>query len=270
MRRHYLGLGLMMTLTTACLLPGAGVAHAQGLPVVNVNNEVGLAFSELIKNYKEYAPPGSPGYDRENGAVPGFAVSGSIMRDIGGVSNVYASLIFRYSNGNIAYTGSLQDGTPVSDDSGLIQKDLRLELGKGFLLTDKLLLTPVFQYGYHVWNRDLGEYYEDYSNSYIGGALHVDYAVTDRLVTRFRAGIATTVSPQIYISSSAQTYPLGIRPVYQLGGGLDYAITPRIHLTADADFSHYSYGQSPQIAGLLEPNSATNDLYVEFGAAYRF
>jgi len=261
-------------------------AKAGDLAVVNVNNEVGIAFSELFKHYKENFGPSSSAYDREDGGAPGFAVSGSIMRDIGSVKNLYASLVFRFNSGSIAYTGSLQDGSPFNGTSDLQQKDLRLELGKGVLVTPSLLITPVFQYGYHVWNRALPApsggtgYSEDYTNSYIGGAVHLDYALTPRLVTRLRAGIATTVNPEIYISDDNITQSLGVRPVYQIGGGVDYALTPRLHLTTNVDFSHYSYGASEaEVTGVTEdghyttthePDSATNDLYVEFGVAYRF
>lgn len=266
----------MLRLPTVLAIGAAAVPHsasAQQLAVVSVNNEVGLAFSDLIKNYKEIPPQGNPAHDRENGSVPGFAISGSVMRNVGRVANLYASLVFRYSNGQITYNGAtLGDNSPLIGESGLVQKDVRLEVGKGFLVTNSLLLTPVFQYGYHVWDRDIG-YQETYSHSYIGGALQVDYALTPRFVARFRAGIATTVNPQIEIVDENEdvTAGLGIRPVYQLGGGLDYAWTNRIHLVADADFSHYSYGRSAGFGGgYFEPVSATNDLYVEGGIAYHF
>jgi hypothetical protein len=255
-------------------------AAAADLPVVNIDNEFGISFSDLIKNYKEYIPAPSSLHDRENGSVPGFAVTGSFMTGVAGVSHIYGSIVFRYDNGNIAYTGSNQDGEPLSGTSGLTQKDLRLELGKGFLLNDRLMIIPVIQFGYHSWNRNLITFYEDYSNLYVGAALHLDYAVTPRLVARFRGGIATTASPQIYFSNVDATTPLGIRPVYQIGGGLDYAITDHAHLIADADFSHYSYGAGPSVLvpteesqsymTYHEPTSATNDLYVEVGLAYRF
>ena len=259
---------------------GLGSAAAADLPVVNINDEIGLSFSDLIKNYKEYVPSTSPAFDRENGAVPGFDVSGSFMTDILGVSHIYGALQFRFTDGTIAYTGSSQAGQPVSQTNGITQKDVRLELGKGFLLNDRLMIIPVVQFGYHIWNRNLLSYYEDYSNLYVGAALHLDYSVTPRLVARFRAGLATTASPQIYFGDDDVTTPLGVRPVYQMGGGLDYAVTDHIHLTADADFSHYSYGEGPRYAVARdgseelsiynEPSSATNDLYVEGGLAYRF
>lgn len=248
-------------------------AHADDLPVVNVNNEVGVSFSELIKNYKEFIPDNAPAHDRENGAVRGFAVSGSIMRNLGQISNVYASVNFRYSKGNIAYNGAtLVGNVPLMMDSGLVQKSLRFELGRGFLVTPRLLIIPVFQYGYQAWNRDIG-YQETYTESYMGGAVHVDYALTPRLVGRLRAGIASTVGPHITIVDEDDTSngSLGIRPVYQLGGGFDYALTQRIHLTADADYSHYSFGRTTDFRdGTFEPSSSTNDLYVEGGVAYHF
>jgi hypothetical protein len=202
------------------------------------------------------------------------------MKTFAGISHIYGAINFRYDTGNITYTGSTQAGQPVSQTNGLTQKDLRIELGKGFLLNDRLIVIPVFQLGYHVWNRDLVSYYEDYSNFYVGAAVHIDYAVTSRLVARFRGGVATTASPQIYFGNDEVTTPLGVRPVYQLGGGLDYALTDHLHLTADADFSHYSYGEGPyyyiyapesgEFTSFREPNSATNDLYVEVGVAYSF
>jgi hypothetical protein len=271
-----------------------GQVRADELPVVAIHNEIGVAAEGQLLNYKENFS-NVPAHDRENGWAPGANLSGQVMFNAYGITHIYAAIDYGIVSGQSTYTGATIDGDyPVQYQHHVAMRDLNLELGKGFALLDgRLLLTPVLQFGHHAWDRDLS-YSETYHNFYVGGAVHVDYALTQRLVLSGRFGVAETFKAGMDLSGTSYfandgtpvplsnaSFNLGALPVWQAGVGLDYAITKRCHLFGKLDFQRFGYsmgtatltgnynGRSVRLS-TIEPNSWTQTLMPMFGAAYAF
>jgi hypothetical protein len=253
-------------------------AQTQTLAVVQANREAEIGVSTLYRAYQESFPPGALGRDREGGWTPGVAAAASWMGDLGPVQRLYGSLRFAYNNGHENYRGSVFNSSePLNFQPGLADTAITAELGKGFLLSPRLLITPAAQAGYQLWNRNLGPGQgEDYRAFTAGGAVHADFAATPRLVLRASLGLAEEIAPHItfdYLHPYGAD--LGARPVYEAGAGLDYRLTRRLHLSADAALSRYGYGRSPALAAgdrgtIFEPASATTDTRLQAGLAYAF
>jgi hypothetical protein len=251
----------------ACALTAlSGPAPAQTLAVVQVNREAAIGVSTLYRTYQESFPPGTLGRDRESGWTPGIAASASWMGDAGPVQRLYGSLRFAYNSSE-----------PLNFQPGLANTAVTAELGKGFLLSPRLLITPAAQAGYQLWNRNLGPSQgEDYRTFTAGGAVHADFAATPRLVLRASLGLAEEIAPHIAFNyQHSYGADLGARPVYEAGAGLDYRLTGRLHLSADAALSRYGYGRSPALAAgdrgaIFEPASTTTDARLQAGVAYAF
>lgn len=288
------GPGQATILSGLLLVMLAGPARAQTQtssqtpsPVIEVNREIGFGFSDQLMNYKEHigADDGG-GYDRELGWVPGFDGTASAMFDLGPFRHLYVGAAFIGNEGSVAYHGAAlaPPHTPIESRSGATFKEMRVELGRGFLLPGQVLLTPVVQFGYRVWNRGLDETeYEDYRHFLLGLAVHADYAATRRLVLRGRLGWAETLQPAITIdlqNPNDGTIPgvqadLRSRPVWQVSGGLDYRVYRALHAYGQIDYERYSYGQSSAVLSpgtglVLEPNSSTGLLTLSTGLAIGF
>lgn len=279
--------------------PAAGAqtvpTPAVSVPIVAVHREVGLAAEGQFLNYKENFPAAPTGeatpHDRETGGAPGFAFKAEAMGDLGPVRHAYAAVRFRYNDGTTHYAGGAQfTGTPISATDGLETEDVTVELGKGWLLTRRLLVTPVVQGGYHRWDRVLG-YDEDYHHFFAGLAVHLDYALTPRLVALGRLGWAETLSPRMTaggievpsgdggtVTTDADHFRLGTRPVWQAGLSLDYRLLRHVHLTGGVDFQRFGYGEDSTtvryrgtpIARAVEPDSWTQQVVLSTGLAWSF
>ncbi|MDB5460714.1 MAG: hypothetical protein JWO72_2455 [Caulobacteraceae bacterium] len=266
---------VVLGIAATSLGPGA---RAQTLPVVQANREIGVGFSALYRDYRESFPAGTPGRDREGGWTPGVAAGASWMGDAGGLRNLYGSIRVTYNAGNQNYRGSLfGSDTALEFRSGLANTTVTAQLGKGFLVSPRLLITPAATFGYQLWNRDLGPgQTEDYRTFMAGAAVRADYQAARRLVLRGQLGLAETVDPRItFRYQHSYGTALAARPVYQAGAGLDYALTARFHLSADAQVSRYGYGRSRNLATLekgliFEPASTTTDSQLQLGLAYAF
>jgi hypothetical protein len=256
----------------------SGPAAAQTLAVVQANREVEIGVSTLYRAYQESFPAGTMGRDREGGWTPGVAAAASWMGDLGPVQRLYGSLRLAYNNGHDTYRGSLFNSSePLNFQPDLAETDVTAELGKGFLVSPRLLITPAVQAGYRLWNRNLGPGQgEDYRTFTAGGAVHADFAATPRLVLRASAGLAEEIAPHITFDyQHSYGADLGARPVYEAGAGLDYRLTRRLHLSADAALSRYGYGRSGALAtaergAIFEPASTTTDARLQAGLAYAF
>jgi hypothetical protein len=265
----------------ACLAAATSAiapARAQTLPVIQANREIGIGFSTLYRDYRESFPAGTPGRDREGGWTPGVAAAASWMGDLGALRNLYGAVGVAYHAGAQNYRGSLfGSDTGLDFRSGLANTTVKAELGKGFLVSPRLLITPAATVGYQLWNRDLGPgQSEDYRTFMAGAAVRADYQMARRLVLRGQLGLAETVDPRItFRFQHSYGAALAARPVYRAGAGLDYALAARFHLTADAQVSRYGYGRSRNLATLekgliFEPASTTTDSQLQLGLAYAF
>jgi hypothetical protein len=137
--------------------------------ILSVNNMLSISFSDLGLNYGEYnngaaAQSSTNKYgDTENGFINGFNISGSST-----YYNWYSNVNFSYYTGNDTYSGynlANQYRTGTTNDKIY---NLNLKLGYMFPITNKLVLTPYGELGWHIWHRDnLGGtsgYNEYYSN----------------------------------------------------------------------------------------------------------
>jgi hypothetical protein len=273
----------------------AATALADPLPVVAVHREIGLAAEGQFTNYKEnFSAAEAPGaHDRETGGAPGFEFKAEDMFDIGRLRHVYLSTRFRYNNGSTTYNGASQiSNTPFIGRSSLETEDLRAELGKGFLLSDRLLVTPVLQFEYHHWDRGTLSNDEDYEHLALGLAVKADYQLLPRLVLSARLGWAETINPHMTATDSFLVrnwfvYPLepmhfdlGERPVWQAGGALDYRVLRHLHVYGGVDFERYGYaegrafghvaGITRPVARFIEPDSWTQTIVLTTGAAWSF
>jgi len=271
---------LAVATLAATILATTLPARADDLPVVNVNNEVGIAVNAMLQNYQEHGSTGID--DSESGWLPGLQAKFSTMFDALGISNLYAAARYTYNSGTLGYNGALLNGTPATGNSGATINNVDIELGKGFLLSRDLLLTPFVQGGYRDWQRDLqmpSGYNENYSNGYMGVGLRGDYALNDRLVLTGRLGWAETFGAAMTASGGAlaasgigpMNFGLGDTPLLQAGIGADYLLANRIHLYGGLDYTHFGFGQSAVNGeGFYEPSSTTSDFAIRIGFAFGF
>ena len=220
--------------------------------------------------------PGTP-LNTEKGWVPGLSVTGSIMRDVGSLQNVYLWGRFSWMKGNTNYWNCCEP--PAVDGATVSDWDFRL--GKGFSMGQNAMLTPYFGIGTNSWTRIITEpeFREVYSHDYAGGGLLLQYSPAPRLVlsanglvgTAFASSMTFTPLPG-GVGGIGQTYTLGNKVVYMAGGSADYAFNDHWHGNVGIDYTHFAYGQSPisPIDGSVEPNSTTSYLTLSVGLGYSF
>src|SRR5665213_947493 len=120
--------------------PAPAQTQAQTPAVVQANREAEIGLSILYRAYQESFPPGALGRDREGGWTPGIAAAASWMGDAGPVQRLYGSLRFAYDNGHENYRGTVFNSSePLNFQPGLADTAITAELGKGFLLSPRLL-----------------------------------------------------------------------------------------------------------------------------------
>ncbi len=246
--------------------------------MIQANREAQIGVTALDQAYREYFPPGVAGRDRENGWAPGVAASARWMGDVAGLKTVYVAASVTYNGGQQDYHGSVfATDTPLDFRSGLANTLVQAELGKGFMLSPRLVITPAAAFGWSLWRRDLGpSQIEDYEGFTAGAMMHADYAATQRLVLRAAAGVAEEIAPRITFNyAHGYTTDLAARAAYQASLGADYALTRRLHLSADAAWSTFSYGRSAVVQTLergriFEPASTTTDARLQAALAYAF
>lgn len=159
---------------------------------------------------------------RGNSWTPGFEANAQVMFDIGRIKHLYASGNFDLGDGNehdqSAETSVSSYGTYGGRSQGNRNRSYTNswgEIGKGFLLNGgRLLITPVIQGGYYSYGPRYSVSYPAsfpvfttplpsgtpqyiahdrfsvFGNGYVGLAVHADYALTNALVLRGRAGWA--------------------------------------------------------------------------------
>lgn len=268
-----------------------GNAHAQyrdadGLvlrpPVIDVNNEFGIAAQGFMQSYSEAMPNGKSGtFDSEQGTIPGLQVKATMMQDAYGISNLYAGIQYQYEQGGVGYNSDytmsgLPRSSPLNSTTHYNLNDVEFELGKGFLISYSALVTPFIEGGYRDWRRELNaSQTEDYTNFYAGAGVRGDLGITNRLVLSGKLGIAATISPSMTATNTqGLTYSLGSEPLYQAGVGIDYAVYSMLHLYGGVDYTHLSYGGSPWMSygatAYREPSSTTDDLAFRLGIAVRY
>lgn len=224
-----------------------GPAAADSLPVIAVNREVGLSVTGSYRGQASnsdsrfsYGYAGrSPSYTsddygrtRWSGWMPGFQADAQSMFDAGSIKHLYTAASFDLSDGDSGYHySSTPSNEPyvLRDRRTLNRSGINVtgELGKGFLLAqDRFLITPVIQGGYFAGGVSS---LTASGKGYVGLALHLDYAITDRLVIRGRAGWA-----QVLQATGADSS----RPQWRGDVGLDYRLTRSLHLTGGVRYTY--------------------------------
>ena len=256
-----------------------------GTPIYYANNQVSVDFLNEWLSYAERAyyatnlTPAGGKLDSENGSLPGYNVSVSLMRNWI-VDNLYMNAQVSYVSGDATFDGSTcvfgGTCTPVSRTNSATIFDTDFRLGKGFGLAPNVMLTPYFGIGTNYWLRR-GQYSETYTNDYAGGGLLAQYAPTDKLVLSAYGLVGGTFGSHISVGtagpkSPAWSGPLGDSGIYKLGLSADYALTRNIHLHAGVDYVDFRYGHSAvqPVTGQVEPNSTTSDVMLKVGVGYTF
>jgi hypothetical protein len=264
----------------ALVLCAAGAARAAepDEALIAVNRELGVEATALHRSYKEVFGPGFVEHDRESGWAAGVQGRASWIGQLGPIANAFAGVQADWNRGGLNYRGTAFNSAQQLDfRTGLATSAVRGEIGKGFAVTRRLMVIPVLEGGWQWWRRDLGPgQLETYRSGFVGGGVRADYALTPRLTARARASVAELVSPAVRISYvNSYDLPLGERPRYAGGLGLDYAAGGRLHLTATAELVHYGFGASAPVltaerGAIFEPTSRTSDLRLGGGLAWAF
>jgi hypothetical protein len=281
-----LALGLSHgALAGSAMAPGGGnpalTTVAGWSDILSANNQISVDFAETYVDYMETV--GDTPFDSERGWLPGMSVSGSLMRDWV-VKNLYLYGQFTWATGNTNYVGSYQGGNygdlTLSDGAVVDNEDFRV--GKGFGLSNGVMLTPYIGAGARQWSRNLpgpGGYHEDYSHGYAGGGLLAQFSPSPRWVISANGLVGSTFGASMRSSLipggfpiTPQTYDLGSAAIYMAGLSIDYAMTQRVHANVGIDYSNFRYGESQvsSMDGSYEPDSRTSQVALKVGLGFTF
>jgi hypothetical protein len=245
------------------------------ITIIESNNQVGVQFITTNFDYKETVN-GAP-FDTEKSWVPGVGFSLSLMRDWF-VDNLYLRAQFSWESGKTDYVGAYRGdafGSLVST-SGATVYDSDFRLGKGFAFHRDFMATPFFGVGYHQWDREINAG-EDYSHSYAGGGLLVQWSYMSGFVLSVDGFVGGTLASQIKVATVpdqivGSTLTLGNSAIYQVGLSGDYAVTRSLHVDARVEWVNFKYGQSAfdPTKTYVEPHSETSNVTVKVGVGYAF
>jgi len=214
--------------------------------------------------------------DTENGNVPGFALSFSMMND-DWLDNEYFQYQYSKNDGHTGYTGSHRGGTfgSVTTDSSATITDYSLRLGKGFAIDGEFMITPYGELGHHEWQRGVNTG-ETYTHSWYGAGTLVQYSPFSRLVFTANALAGRTFAADIDVNGSLGfTGSLGNSNLYKAGLSTDYAFTKKFHGNVGVDYTSFKYGGSAThrvAVGWVawEPESQTEYTTLKIGVGYAF
>lgn len=263
---------LLTCLTTATLtFSMIDVACAAPPAVVAVNREIGLSvtgnFEDLTRNIGHNYNVRPTWFSDDNyqsqrsdrihqtGWTPGFRADAQYMFDTSIMKHLYAAATFTLDDGQTEDSRKTYwhvqpaSGSAFNDharyQAGQNRSGINVtgEIGKGFLiLNDRLLIMPTIQGGYRAGGANT---FTAYGEGYIGLALHIDYAITNRLVIRGRAGWAQFLDTHTYFGSN-NPYAHDSRPEWSGDIALDYRMTDRVHLTGGVRYTYLNYGRARQ------------------------
>lgn len=215
--------------------------------------------------------------DAENGHVPGFALSFSMMKD-DLLDNEYFQYQYSKNDGHTGYTGAFQSGGSfgsVVRQSDATISDYSLRWGKGFALDGAFMITPYGELGHHEWQRGINAG-ETYTHSWYGAGTLVQYSPFSRLVFTANALVGRTFAADIDVNGPhGFSGSLGNSNLYKAGLSTDYAFTKRFHGNVGVDYTSFKYGASAtqRVSSRLvswEPDSETNYTTLKIGVGYAF
>ncbi|MHB8237744.1 MAG: hypothetical protein ACYDDD_09795 [Acidithiobacillus ferrivorans] len=188
---------------------------------------------------------------------------------------MYFAIHYQFSSGSIAYKGSV-GSTPYDGTDNATTNRATARLGKGFSLSNDMMLTPYVAGGYQSWNRDLQGpygYIEDYHSGLIGAGVMFQYAINPRFVIGANleglAMIGGGMTPHIHngILGSASFDTSGQE---KIAADVDYRAYGQWHLYGGLSLTHFNYTGGLLKYGFFEPSSSTNLLNMDAGIAYQF
>jgi len=258
-------------------LGAAGLASAATSPLISANNEVGVAVTGTNTNYLENITPGPS--DSETGFTPGFALKGSYLGNIAGLSDVYAQVKYQRTMGDLSYKGAVGN-TPEDGTDSMNMNRVTARLGMAFPVADDMLVIPYLTGGYQNWNRSLQGpygYNEFYSAGLVGAGAKFEYAMSPRMVFGARAEMLAVVDGGM-TPSDVPGIPNGVLGSASfdttgeevVGVDADYRIAGPVHLYGGLDYTHFDYSGGALNGGFAEPSSQTNQFGVDLGVAYGF
>ncbi|HET9121913.1 MAG TPA: hypothetical protein VFN52_00270, partial [Acidiferrobacteraceae bacterium] len=251
--------------------------------IVAANNQVGGAWLTRHVNYTETDSYGVT-VDTEKGRVPGAGLFASFMY---GHHHGYLALSYEAFKGTTDYTGQLTSGGGYGSlvgKSGAKITDIAVRDGVGIPLSPGFMLTPYVTLGYHKWERNVTQnmpsgYNETYQHGYYGAGLMGQYSPARRLVLSGRVMLGHTDGARIDVPSVGLSEDLGGGGLYQLGLGVDYAVTTALHAGVRAAYTAWRYGAgAPIFVGyynsqaqyIHEPDSRTADATLKLDVGYAF
>jgi hypothetical protein len=272
----------LTTISIGCAMFGA-TAFASTSDIKAANNQIGIQAISTNVNYTEtgnglYGTPTGT-LDTETGGVPGYAISISAMKDWW-LGNDYFAAEYDRSSGNTTYTGAYQGGVfgSVVGTSSAALVNFSGRYGKGFVVNDKVMLTPYLELGSHQWDRGVNGG-ETYSNNYYGIGAMAQYSPVSKLVLSANALYGTTYGSYIKVGAfgglNGFSGGLGDSPLNKFGVAADYAFTQNFHGNVGVDYTSFKYGMSsvyPIGGGFVswEPASKTTYTMVKVGLGYAF
>lgn len=279
-------------------------AHSAGMEdIISSNSQLGAQFVTTDVDYRERVD--GQKVDSENGFVSGYGFSLSAMKDLL-FGHDYLAFQFSQLNGETNYVGSSNvpvvinsygstgDYGSLTQANGAKMIDFSGRLGKGFEITDTMLVTPYVEVGHHNWQRKIDAPFplitvypgslsskESYNNFYYGFGSMAQIAPIDKLVLTANAMVGSTFSSvmtltggQSYavgaVNGSNGKYNLGGSVLYKVGLSADYAIYKNFHVNAGAEYVGFDYGKSQMVGDSYEPFSQTNYTTVRAGIGYAF
>jgi hypothetical protein len=257
--------------------------------VIQSNREIGVSFSPSYIAYNEYSGGGV--LDSEHGLISGIGVKATGVFNALKLTNLLLGATYDFNDGASSHcclSLTTNGGISLNYAAPFRSNDLSFWLGKGFMLTPKLLVTAEPEAEYREWLRLLpaGTYdtREDYTFWAPGFAVGAGFNPVSSLVIRGKAGFEYTVSPANAgggnPNAAVPVPPVDmiLRPhsLWQFQGGEDWAITRALHTYADAGYSRFGFGASVNyfygnpVMSHHEPSSVSNLTRVDVGLAWSF
>ncbi len=267
---------LAITIMAGLVLSALAVApaHADINDIRRADNGIDLSVGAGTLRYGE-----SDGttLDTESGLMPGLGFGTGILLDENR-NPIFRNLFLRFEGqavfGHSDYNGGLQNiytgqVTPYKTKTNNTIFRLSGKFGRTFPLFSQFALTPFGDISWRHWERKLtgiGGYTEDYEHGefLVGGM--AQWSPVPKWVFSASGEVGTTFAPSM--STGGVTYDLGERMAWRGEGKIGYAFMQHLEATASVKFGGFSYGKSPVIGGVYEPDSATHEMASFLGLAY--
>lgn len=265
-----------MALTLALGLgfaPGCFAKTPMNPVLVEADRQLAVSLLSMRQTYIESGS--GKVYDREEGRIPGLAVSLGFLWT--GGAYVHGAVRDRF--GSDTYVGATHSGVPVTTETGNRIATAAVRGGYGFMATPDIAVIPYLTGGNRAWRRALGgpaPYSEVYDSFWLGAGVLTEVAVSPHLVVSGFGSAGRMVLPFMTTSIDGETvaFQLGARTRVRAGISLDYRLRARLHLLVEATYVRFAFGTSgpTPITGTVltvsEPASTTEETSLQAGVAF--